>query len=162
MDKLLGKKRHEERERESNGAGGSGSRVGGSGSPRKKRSRSNSPGGGGSGPVLTRLERRAFKTDPNARSAWATTLVGERGHRSDSPSSYPKHPSGIRTKQSSGRRTRMNMGSHQTIAKGDRVCNGLSRGEATTRASSRKMEVISQWRWFLFSRGVDGSTTSQT
>ena len=59
--------------------------LGESGSPRKKRSWSNSPGGGGGGGLLTRLERRALKTDPNARPAWATTLVGERGHRSDSP-----------------------------------------------------------------------------
>jgi hypothetical protein len=105
MDKLLGKKRHEERERESNAAGGSGSRVGGSGSPRKRRSRSNSPSGGGGGPVLTRLERRALKTDPNARPAWAISLVGERGGRSGSPSSHPKQSSVIRTKktpQSSG------------------------------------------------------------
>ena len=102
MDKLLGKKR-EERETEPNG--GSGSRPGGSGSPRKKRSRSSSPngggGGGGGGPVLTRMERRALKTDPNARPAWASTLVGERGYHSGSPSPLPKPPSGIRTKKSS-------------------------------------------------------------
>ena len=101
IDKLLGKKRHEEREREPNGAGASGSRAGGSSSPRKRRSRSNSPGGGGGGPVLTRLERRALKTDPNARPAWASSLVGERGGRSGSPSSHPKHTSGVRTKKSS-------------------------------------------------------------
>jgi len=99
MDKLLGKKR-EEREKEPNG--GSGGRSG-SGSPRKKRSRSNSPsgGGGGGGPVLTRMERRALKTDPNARPAWASSLVGERGPRSGSPPPHPKHTSGIRTKKSS-------------------------------------------------------------
>ena len=101
MDKLLGKKRHEERERTPNGAGASGSRIDGSGSPRKRRSRSNSPSGGGGGPVLTRLERRALKTDPNARPQWATSLVGERGGRSSSPSSLPKHISGIKTKKSS-------------------------------------------------------------
>jgi len=101
MDKLLGKKRHEEREREPNGAGISGSRTDGSGSPRKRRSRSNSPSGGGGGPVLTRLERRALKTDPNARPAWAISLVGERGGRSSSPSPHPKLTSGARTKKSS-------------------------------------------------------------
>ena len=103
MDKLLGKKRHEERERERertpNGAGAS--RTDGSGSPRKRRSRSNSPSGGGGGPVLTRMERRALKTDPNARPAWAISLVGERGGRSSSPSSTPKHNSGIKAKKSS-------------------------------------------------------------
>lgn len=98
MDKLLGKKRYEEREKESNGAG---SRVGGSGSPRKRRSRSNSPVGGGNAPVLTRLERRALKTDPNARPAWAISLVGVRGGRSGSPSTNSKHTSGVRTKKSS-------------------------------------------------------------
>src|SRR5258706_3158620 len=105
MDKLLGKKRHEEREREPNGAGASGGRTDGSVSPRKRRSRSNSPSGGGGGPVLTRMERRALKTDPNARPAWAISLVGERGGRSSPPSSLPKHISGVRTKkfsQSSG------------------------------------------------------------
>ena len=101
MDKLLGKKRHEEREREPNGAGANGGRTDGSVSPRKRRSRSNSPSGGGGGPVLTRLERRALKTDPNARPAWAISLVGERGGRSSSPSSLPKHISGVRTKKSS-------------------------------------------------------------
>lgn len=102
MDKLLGKKR-EEREREP--FGGSGSRPGGSGSgsgsPRKKRSRSSSPSGGGGGPVLTRMERRALKTDPNARPAWASSLVGERGPHSGSPAPHPKHTSGIRAKKSS-------------------------------------------------------------
>lgn len=98
MDKLLGKKRHDEREREPNGAG---VRTDGSSSPRKRRSRSNSPGGSGGGPVLTRLERRALKTDPNARPAWAISLVGERGGRSSSPSSHPKPTSGTRAKKSS-------------------------------------------------------------
>jgi protein SPT2 len=98
MDKLLGKKRHEEREREPSGAG---SRTDGSGSPRKRRSRSNSPSGGGGGPVLTRMERRALKTDPNARPAWAISLVGERGGHSSSPSPHPKLTSGARTKRSS-------------------------------------------------------------
>lgn len=101
MDKLLGKKRHDGREREPNGAGVSGSRTDGSSSPRKRRSRSNSPGGNGGGPVLTRLERRALKTDPNARPAWAISLVGERGGHSSSPSSHPKLTSGTRTKKSS-------------------------------------------------------------